>query len=104
MMTVQLPMHMDKAAFLAWAEGRQERYELVEGRVVMMTRPRCAHAIIVGNLIVALRRRRSNRSRITRMNGARTTALNVAYHQADQQHRQMAPDKAPLCIAPSAHG
>jgi hypothetical protein len=30
MMTVQLPMHMDKAAFLAWAEGRQERYELVE--------------------------------------------------------------------------
>ena len=47
---------------------------------------------------------RSNRSRITRMNGARTTAINVAYHQADQQHRQMAPDKAPLCIAPSAHG
>jgi Uma2 family endonuclease len=56
-MNVQLPVHMDKAAFLAWAEGRQERYELVDGRVVMMTRPRRAHAMIVGNLIVALRRR-----------------------------------------------
>lgn len=61
LMTVQLPLHMDKAAFLAWAEGRQERYELVEGPAVMMTRPRCAHAIIVGNLIVALRRRRDSR-------------------------------------------
>jgi hypothetical protein len=45
---------MDKAAFLAWAEGRDERYELVEGRVVMMTRPRLAHAIIVRNLLLAL--------------------------------------------------
>ena len=60
-MNVQLPMHMDKAAFLAWAEGRQARYELVEGRVVMMTRPRRAHAIIVSNLIVALRRRLDSR-------------------------------------------
>jgi Uma2 family endonuclease len=57
MMNVQLPMHMGKDAFLAWAEGREERYELVDGHVVMMTRPRRAHAIIVGNLIVALRRR-----------------------------------------------
>src|SRR5215470_11447919 len=57
MMNVQLPMHMGKTAFLAWAEGREERYELVDGRVVMMTRPRRAHAMIVGNLIVALRRR-----------------------------------------------
>ena len=60
-MNVQLPMHMDKAAFLAWAEGREERYELIEGRVVMMTRPRRAHAMIVGNLIVALRRRLDSR-------------------------------------------
>ena len=48
LMTVQVPLHM-------------ERYELVEGPAVMMTRPRCAHAIIVGNLIVALRRRRDSR-------------------------------------------
>ena len=42
-------------------EGRQERYELVEGRVVMMTHPRRAHAIIVTNLIVAFRRRLDSR-------------------------------------------
>jgi Uma2 family endonuclease len=60
-MNVQLPVHMDKAAFLAWAEGRQERYELVDGRVVMMTRPRRAHAIIVRNLLVALHRRLDSR-------------------------------------------
>jgi Uma2 family endonuclease len=47
---------MDKAAFLAWLDGREEPYELVDGRVVMMTRPSRAHAIIVSNLIVALRR------------------------------------------------
>jgi hypothetical protein len=28
-MNVQLPVHMDKATFLAWAEGREERYELI---------------------------------------------------------------------------
>jgi Uma2 family endonuclease len=60
-MNVQLPVHMDTAAFLAWAEGREKRYELVEGRVVMMTRPRRAHAIIVRNLIVALHRRLDSR-------------------------------------------
>src|SRR5262249_40320572 len=52
---------MGKPAFLTWAEGREERYELVDGRVVMMTRPRRGHAIIVGNLIVALRRRLDSR-------------------------------------------
>jgi hypothetical protein len=36
-MNVQLPVHLDKPAFLAWAEGRKGRYELVGGRVVMMT-------------------------------------------------------------------
>jgi len=60
-MNVQLPTHMDKAAFLAWAEGREERYELVEGRVVMMTRPRRAHAIIVRNLLLALHGRLDSR-------------------------------------------
>src|SRR4051794_10417843 len=36
-MNIQLPAHIDKTAFLAWAEGREGRYELVQGRVVMMT-------------------------------------------------------------------
>jgi Uma2 family endonuclease len=56
-MNVHLPAQMDKAAFLAWLEGREEPYELVGGRAVMTTRPSRAHAVIVGNLIVALRRK-----------------------------------------------
>ena len=55
-MNVQLPAQMDKAGFLAWLEGSEEPYELVGGRVVMTTRPSRAHAIIVSNLVVALRR------------------------------------------------
>jgi Uma2 family endonuclease len=53
-MNVQLPVHMDKSAFLAWVQDREERYELVNGRVVMMTRASRAHAMIVRNLVVAL--------------------------------------------------
>ena len=34
-MNVQLPVHMDKAAFLAWVQGLEGRYELANGRVVM---------------------------------------------------------------------
>jgi Uma2 family endonuclease len=56
-MNVQLPTHMDKPAFLAWLDRVEERYELVGGRVVMMTRPARGHAIIVVNLVSLLRAR-----------------------------------------------
>ena len=46
-MNVQLPVHMDKTAFLAWVQGREERYELVGGRVVMMTGASRTHGILV---------------------------------------------------------
>ena len=35
-MNIQQPTYMDKSAFLAWAQGREGRFELAEGRVVMM--------------------------------------------------------------------
>jgi len=54
-MNVQLPVHIDKPAFLAWVEGREERYELAEGRVVMMVGASRAHGLIVGNLVVLMR-------------------------------------------------
>lgn len=54
-MNIQLPVHMDKAAFLAWAEGQEGNYELVEGRVVMMVRTTRAHGLIVMNLALLLR-------------------------------------------------
>jgi Putative restriction endonuclease len=53
-MNVQLPTHMDKAAFLAWADGREGHYELVGGRVVMMVGASRAHGIIIRNLILTL--------------------------------------------------
>ena len=53
-MNVQLPVHIDKPAFLAWVQGREERYELAEGRVVTMVGASRAHGLIVRNLVVVL--------------------------------------------------
>src|SRR5438067_1449824 len=53
-MHVQLPVHMDKAAFLAWGQGLEGRYELANGRVVMMVGATRGHGLIVGNLVAIL--------------------------------------------------
>ena len=50
-MNVQLPIHMDQKAFLAWAERQEERYELDRGRVIMMTGGSRAHWQIAANLL-----------------------------------------------------
>jgi Uma2 family endonuclease len=54
-MNVQLPGHIDKPTFLAWVQGREGRYELVQGRVVMMTGASREHGKIVSNLVALLR-------------------------------------------------
>ncbi|WP_207461727.1 Uma2 family endonuclease [Azospirillum sp. SYSU D00513] len=41
--------------FLAWEERQAERYELLDGRPVMMTGGTQAHALIAANLIASLR-------------------------------------------------
>lgn len=56
-MNIQTPRQMDSSAFLAWAEGREERYELVDGRVAMMTGGSYGHALAVRGLSNALDRR-----------------------------------------------
>jgi Uma2 family endonuclease len=53
-MNVQLPVHIDKPTFLAWVQGREERYELADGRVIMMVGASRAHGIIVRNLVLML--------------------------------------------------
>jgi Uma2 family endonuclease len=53
-MNIQLPTHMDKPAFLDWLDQREERFELVGGRVVMMVRASRAHGTIISNLIINL--------------------------------------------------
>jgi Uma2 family endonuclease len=56
-MNVQPNLRMDRAAFLAWVQEREERYELAEGRVVMMTGGSRGHAIITRRLAAALEKR-----------------------------------------------
>jgi Uma2 family endonuclease len=56
-MNVRPNLQMDKPAFLAWVEGREGRYELAEGRVLMMTGGSRAHSQIIGNLHFALKSR-----------------------------------------------
>jgi len=56
-MNVHTQGAMDSMAFLAWAEGREGRYELVDGRVAMMTGGSVGHALVVRGLSNALDRR-----------------------------------------------
>jgi Uma2 family endonuclease len=53
-MNVQPQLQMDKAAFLAWAQGREGRFELAERRVVMMVGGSKAHALVASKLVRAL--------------------------------------------------
>lgn len=53
-MNVQPHLQMDKAAFLAWAQGREGRFELAERRVVMMVGGSKAHALVASKLVRAL--------------------------------------------------
>jgi Uma2 family endonuclease len=56
-MNIQPNQRMDKAAFLAWHQGNEGRYELAGGRIVVMTGVSKAHIRIVQNLVAALRSR-----------------------------------------------
>jgi len=56
-MNLQPQLQMDNAAFLDWVQGREERYELAGGHVVMMTGATMRHGLVVGNLFELLRAR-----------------------------------------------
>src|SRR5215813_7825875 len=53
-MNIQPRVPMDKEAFLAWAQGREGRFELVERHVVMMVGGSKTHALIASQLMRAL--------------------------------------------------
>ncbi len=53
-MNVRHPIRMDKPAFLAFVQGRDERFELDRGRVVMMTGGSRAHWQITANIFKSL--------------------------------------------------
>jgi hypothetical protein len=48
-----------KAAFLAWLQDREGRYELTEGRVMMMVGASRAQGILMMNLAAIMRAQRS---------------------------------------------
>jgi Uma2 family endonuclease len=56
-MNIQPNLRMDKAAFIAWMQANEGRYELAGGRVVMMPGASRFHGRIVTNLVTALRHR-----------------------------------------------
>lgn len=49
-MNVQQPLHMAKPDFMAWVQAQDGRYELDDGRVLMMVGVSRAHGRIVRNL------------------------------------------------------
>jgi len=53
-MNVELPLRMDRAAFLDWVQRQEERYELDRGCVIMMTGGSREHWQITANLLQAL--------------------------------------------------
>ena len=56
-MNVQISRSMDSSAFLAWVAGREERYELAKGRVVMMTGGSRGHGYITRKFANAVENR-----------------------------------------------
>ena len=96
-MNIQLPPDMDKAAFLAWVQGREGRYELVDGRVVMMVGASRAHGRIVRNLLMFVRPT-SNERLLIDLNeivistvAVRAYELEMAGVQTREQYAQLMP-------------
>ena len=69
--------------FLAWDDGTDRRYELVEGHVVAMAPPGEAHGTIVANLTGELRNRLKPPCRVVGEAGVVPADRNDTYYQAD---------------------
>jgi Uma2 family endonuclease len=74
---------MTVAEFLAWDDGTDRRYELVDGVVRMMAAPSSAHSTIVGNLAVALGRRLRDPCRVRIEYGLRLDWSDYDCYQID---------------------
>jgi Uma2 family endonuclease len=53
-MNVQLPMDLDRQAFLAWVQLREERYELASGRVIQVGPNTRGHGLLTVHLMSLL--------------------------------------------------
>ncbi|MBP0615833.1 Uma2 family endonuclease [Jiella mangrovi] len=71
-MALQEEARISADAFLAWAATREERFELVDGRIVrMMTGAKQSHNVVTANIVAALLPQ-------ARRGGCRTTASDTA--------------------------
>jgi Uma2 family endonuclease len=69
--------------FLAWDDGTDRRYELVDGQIAAMAPPSEAHGTIVVNLGAELRRRLRSPCRVLAEAGIRLHDQNDTYYQVD---------------------
>ena len=69
--------------FLAWDDGSDRRYELVDGHVLAMAPPSEAHGTIVANLTGELRNRLKPPSRVVGEPGVVPADRDDTYYQAD---------------------
>jgi Uma2 family endonuclease len=69
--------------FLAWDDGTDRRYELVDGQIVAMAPPSEAHGTIVANLTIGIGRQLRAPCRVVGEAGVVPTDRDDTYHQAD---------------------
>jgi Uma2 family endonuclease len=69
--------------FLAWDDGTDRRYELVDGRIVAMAPPAEAHGTIVANLTIAIGRQLRAPCRVVGEAGVIPHDRDDTYYQAD---------------------
>ncbi|MSO77526.1 MAG: Uma2 family endonuclease [Alphaproteobacteria bacterium] len=79
----ELLQPMTVAAFLAWDDDSDTRYELVGGQPVAMAPPANAHALIVVNVGGEIRNRRPPGCRVFADAGIRVPQRDDAYYQPD---------------------
>lgn len=88
-----VPSRMTVAEFLAWNPPGDTRYELVDGRPVMMAPPKEAHGTIAGNVAAALGPLLRRPCRLV---------LQAGVLRDDQRDRYFEADLAVTCAPPEA--
>jgi len=69
--------------FLAWDDGTDRRYELVDGRILAMAPPSEAHGTIVANLTIRIGSQLRAPCRVVGEAGVAASDRNDTWHQAD---------------------
>jgi Uma2 family endonuclease len=85
--------------FLAWDDGTDRRYELIDGRIVAMAPPREAHAAIVSNLTIRIGNQLQPPCRVLGEFGVRLPDRDDSFYQFDLAVTCAPTDFARRCVA-----